>query len=306
MKDRSRAWILIAAVALLCGLAIWTASWLRSRSALTLAGLMRRLPPESSAVLYLDFRAMRESGVLALLSGSKVDVEPEYRSFVEETGFDYRQDLDTALVSFHPKAVFLLLRGRFDWKNLRTYAAAHGGVCRNTLCRMQGSTPQRNISFFPVRSDLMALAVSEDAWAVTHLQRLRSAPGVPVPSQPVWLYLTASALQKAEDFPLGTQLFVKALQGAESVTLAVGAQGERLEATMDVACRSERDAETLQGQFEGITSVLKAIIASEKQKPNPKDLSGVLTAGVFSRQNRRVIGRWPLDRAFLGALAGSS
>jgi hypothetical protein len=53
-----------------------------------------------------------------------------------------------------------------------------------------------------------------------------------------------------------------------------------------------------------MTALLRELIEKDKQKPNPGDLSGVLTAGVFRQENVRVVGRWPLERAFLESLAG--
>ncbi len=306
MKDKRRARILIAAAAAVCALTLLAAVWLRSRSEGALDRLLRRLPTEGAAVLYVDFAQVRQSGVLALLADSKMGVEPEYRVFVEQTGFDYKRDLDVALLAFRPKGSYLLLKGRFNWKSLNVYAKRQGGTCHNTFCRMPGSTPQRKISYFPLRQDLMALAVSEDEWAATQLQLSRDAISIPVPDRPVWLYVPGSKLQRVEDFPSGTQLFIRALQASESVVLGVAPQGDGLQATLEVVCRSAHDAEVLQNQLEGITSVLKAIIASENQKPSQKDLSGVLIAGAFSRAENRVTGRWPINRAFLESLAGTS
>jgi hypothetical protein len=41
------------------------------------------------------------------------------------------------------------------------------------------------------------------------------------------------------------------------------------------------------------------MIARERQTPNPSDLSGVLTSGVFRQEGTRVHGSWPLGPAFL-------
>ncbi len=306
MKRRGLLWLLLIVVVAVCGTALWIAAHWRARSVSSIANLMRRVPSGDAVVLYADFQAMRQSGVLDLLVGSRINVEPEYKTFVEQTGFDYRRDLGFALVAFQPKATYLLLQGTFNWKSLNTYARGHGGTCRNTLCRMPGSTLDRNISFFPLRSDIMALAVSPDEWAAANMQQEAGPVSMAIPAKPVWLYVPGSRLQNPERLPSGTQLFAKAMQAAENVLFTMGPQGDRLEVAMEVSCRSPHDAEVLQNQLEGITSVLKAIIASEKQKPNPQDLSGVLTAGAFSRQDKRVIGRWPLDRAFLESLAGTT
>jgi hypothetical protein len=53
--------------------------------------------------------------------------------------------------------------------------------------------------------------------------------------------------------------------------------------------------------------MLQKFIAREKQKPNPDDLSGVLTAGKFNRTDRHVIAYWPIPRALIFSLsAGGS
>ena len=52
---------------------------------------------------------------------SKVGEDPEYQAFVRKTEFDYKQDLETALVAFAPTGKFMLLKGRFDWKSLSNY-----------------------------------------------------------------------------------------------------------------------------------------------------------------------------------------
>ena len=63
-----------------------------------------------------------------------------------------------------------MVKGRFDWNSLQSYAREQGGTCRNALCRMNGSTPERRISFFPLRPDLMGLAVSPDDSAAIDLE----------------------------------------------------------------------------------------------------------------------------------------
>src|SRR5690242_2018902 len=102
-----------------------------------------RLPSGDAAVLSIDFAALRAGGLFDLLSGSMVAEEPEYKTFVERTGFDYRRDLDHAYLAFPSDGVFFLVRGRFDWKRLEAYAREQGGGCSNGLCRMPGSLPAR-------------------------------------------------------------------------------------------------------------------------------------------------------------------
>ena len=266
---------------------------------------LARLPSDNAAVLSIDFAALRRGGIFEMLSGPVVEEEPEYKTFVEKTAFDYRRDLDRAFISFHSSGVYFLVRGRFDWKRLEAYAREQGGGCVNGLCRMPGSVPERKISFFPIQSNLLAMAVSRDESAATRMsERAKDARAIAMLQQPVWLSLPSSALKKSDDFPTGTRLFAKAIEGAESATISLGPQGKAYEAQMDVVCRNPQEASIVAEQFQKVTALLRTLIEREKQKPSPGDLSGVLTAGVFRQENTHVFGRWPLERAFIENLAG--
>jgi hypothetical protein len=94
------------------------------------------------------------------------------------------------------------------------------------------------------------------------------------------------------------------MEDAQSATLSVAPAGKALEARLDVVCRSAQEASILTAQFRKVTSVLRELIAKEHQKPGPTDLASVLTAGEFRQDDVRVMGRWPIERAFLEHLAG--
>src|SRR2546422_3130706 len=146
--------LLIGSVASLTVGAIAMFVYLRTRD-LAPEVALARLPSDNAAVLSIDFAALRRGGIFEMLSGPVVEEEPEYKTFVEKTAFDYRRDLDHAFISFHASGVYFLLRGRFDWKRLENYAREQGGGCLNGLCRMPGSAPERKISFFPLNASLM-------------------------------------------------------------------------------------------------------------------------------------------------------
>ena len=296
------------ALAIVSG-AVWLA--LRERAqiaAASPAGMLRRLPAQNAAVLFVDFDALRRGGILKLISPSKASEEPEYQAFVTATGFDYRRDLDLAAVSFTNDGEFFVVKGRFDWKKLESYAQAQGGTCGGHLCRMPGSTPERRISFYPLQSNLMALAVSSDSSAATRLHEPLSGAVQPLdpPVDPVWFSIPAENLKSAEQLPGGTRLFATALASADKILLSLGPQGQQFEARLAVTCRNSTDAAALAVQLQRATSLLRDMIAHENQKPNPRDLSGVLTAGVFEQAGRRVLGRWPLPSVFLESLAGGT
>ena len=107
-----------------------------------------------------------------------------------------------------------------------------------------------------------------------------------------------------ETLPAGTRVFASGMERAETVTLAFAPEGHGLAARLDVRCREERDAADLASQLTHTTSLLRETMAGEHRKPNPADLSGVLTAGAFRNEGRRVLGYWPIERAFVQNVLG--
>jgi len=299
---RARLYWLSAALSA-AALAIAGVVWLRSLP-LTTARLLERLPADNAPVLSVDFAALRGAGILQMLAGSAADQEPDYRAFVGKTGFNYQRDLDRALVAFAPTGKFLLLVGRFDWPRLRAYVAEQGGRCDRDLCRMQGSQPDRRISFFPLRNGLMALAVSPDPSAALRMAASAPGPALAQPAAPVWLSIPVGALRSGAELPSGTRMFARSLGDAESVTLAFGPDGRRMAAKLNVLCRTEIDAADAALELTRVTGVLRQMIARENQQPNPSDLSGVLAAGSFTTGGKRVYGYWPIERSFLENLFG--
>ena len=304
VSSKTRFYWLGAAV---CAAAILAAGivWYRAQP-FTTAHLLARLPADNALVLSVDFRALRRAGILQLLDGAAAGQDPEYQTFVSKTGFNYQRDLDRALTAFAPTGKFLLLEGRFDWPRLRAYAAEQGGGCERELCRMQGSQPDRRISFFTLRSDVMALAVSPDASAALRLAT--PAPGAPaVPSAaPVWLSVPVATLRAGDNLPTGTRMFAHSVGEAESVTLSFAPEGQRLAANLDVLCRSEIDAADAALELTRVTKLLAELIAREHQTPNPADLSGVLSAGSFRSEGKRVHGYWPIQPSFVENLFGAA
>jgi hypothetical protein len=290
-------------------------AWYRSRVPRP-AVLLQRLPVSGALVVYLDFAALRRGGILNRIENSQITPggkgeleDPEYQDFVHKTGFDYKRDLDLAMLAFAPTGKFLLLRGRFDWKSLRSYVGSQNGTCYRDLCRMQGSTPDRRISFVPIQTNLMALAVSADDSAALRMQE--SAPG-PVPDMPsgvlaapVWLSVPATLLQSG-DLPEGARPFARSMAQAQAVFLSFAPDGPRLAAKLEVHCRSGQDASALASQLSRTTELLRQMMARDHQKADPAGLSGVLTRGTFRSEGARVFGDWPIEPAFMDSIFGGS
>ena len=294
---------MVVAVSALCGLSVFGVVWYRSRS-LTPATMLKRLPTDDALIVYIDFDALRAGGILQLLDGSKVGEDPEYQAFVRKTDFDYKQDLETAVVAFAPNGKYMLLKGRFDWKSLAAYVRASDGLCNNSFCRMVGSTPDRRISFFPVQSNLMALAVSPQEDAAHRMSDIDPRPDQEVPNAPIWLSIPPSIVNSGQSLPSGTQMFARSLKRAQAVTLAIVPEAGRFAAKLNVRCASDSDANDLAAELTKTTALLRELITKEHQTPNPADLSGFLTSGAFRSQGSRVNGYWPMERALIENLLG--
>ena len=305
MNYKKRAALLIIIIASLCGLAVWGVARFRYHSLRTTADWLQRLPTQDGAVFYIDFAALRKDGVLEMLAGSQVAEEPEYKVFVMKTEFDYTRDLDAVLACFTPRAKYLVVEGRFDWNSLQAYAREQGGTCRDALCRMSGSTPERKISFFPLRPNLMGLAVGPDDSAATDLESTAARRrAIELPNAPVWISIPPALLKSGDGLPPGTRMFAHTVEDADDVSIAMAPSGSRFEARLNVQCRSERQAAALAAQLGTVTAMLREMIAREHQTPNPSDLSGVLTSGTFNQLGTRVLGSWPLEKGFVTGLLG--
>ena len=303
MKMRLKPWHLAGVGILLCVAAVAAVRWVRVSRPYDASHLLTTLPYDRATLLYLDTGLLRTSGILDLLAGSKAAEESDYRKFVEQTGFDYRTDLDAVAAAFVNNSVYITLRGRFQWKQLTGYAESQGGECHYSVCTMPGSSLERNISFFPLTNNVLALAVSPQPRAVMDITpQNRKLPAV-MPAEPVWMSFPPSAFGNLGTFPAGARSFISPLASARRVSLAAVPKGDRLQLRLEVACPTNAAAEELARQLEGTTDLLKRMIQRDHMTPNPNDLSSLLVAGTFQHKQDVVTGFWPVERGFVEALA---
>jgi hypothetical protein len=261
--------------------------------------MYKRLSPQNNMILYLDVNALRQSGLLERLVGKKDVEDAEYRRFVEKIGFDYRDDLNDAMVAFARRGKYMLLRGNFDWRRLREYASSQGGRCYNGTCRMTGSRPDRHIVFLPVQNRVMGIVVSPEEAGPGPLTDPLPGPEVDVPQAPIWLTVPGTVLQSGRDLPTGTRSFTRSIEHADRVILTLGLEDSRFAVRMNVLCVTEGEAAEVVSQLTQATATLREMIRRENAVPNPADLSGVLASGEFRTEGVRAIGHWWIDDAFV-------
>jgi hypothetical protein len=287
-----------------CALAAAGVYWFRARRPAHPSDLVGYLPTANASVVYIDVYTLRRSGILAMLAGSKTAEEPDYRQFIQATKFDYRQDLDAIAAAFKDGRIYVALHGRFHWANLKDYAVAQGGSCHNDFCVVQGSQPNRRISFYPLKSDVVAMSVGPDDFGAYQITTTSSKIATVQPKEPVWAVVPAVALQRMDILPAAAKSFVPALAGAEQIVFSMGADpAQQLQLGVHVSCKDATAASALLTQLETTTKTLRELLAHQRPKPDPSDFSGVLVAGTFRRDERQVYGVWPIPKSFLDAVA---
>jgi hypothetical protein len=294
-------WVLLPVLVAVCAAGAFfawraheTAEFFRPES------LFRRFPSGDATAVGIDFAALRQAG---LLSDSRAPLEPEYKAFLDGTGFDYRRDLDYAAASFSPGGNYFIARGRFDWKKLRDYAVRQGGSCYQELCRMQGSQPGRHISFLPLRDDALGLAVGQDDLAASRLMNPQAWLSIKIPATPVWMSVPGSVLrgQDGASIPGGIRMMLSALVHADRVLITVGPGGSGMEARLETNCRTQDEARVLVSQLRSTTGLLKDSVARDPAVRDD-DLARTLADGVFEQAGLRVTGRWPVSKSLIASL----
>ncbi|MBE7543849.1 MAG: hypothetical protein KJZ84_02715 [Bryobacteraceae bacterium] len=260
------------------------------------------LPAGDGPTLYLDFALLRRTGLLERLAGDARLADEEYRAFIGATGFDYRRDLDAALVRWHDDATLFVLAGRFDRARLEKYAVAQGGRCANGLCSLPAATPGRRISFMQLNRGTLALATSTDPMAAALISRSNRTPNPGAPMSPLWLMLPKPYLKSMEGLPSGISAFLEALGGAERAAFLLRPTNNGVDVVLEAPCTSAAVASRVAGRLTQATSLLKSLLAREGKQPERDDLSGVLTAGTFRGDQDTVRGFWPVPKEFLDKL----
>ncbi|MEQ1886004.1 MAG: hypothetical protein ABL967_13150 [Bryobacteraceae bacterium] len=299
MRFRFQPWQLAILVIALCAGAIVFARWHSLARPYDASQLLSALPVDRGTLLFLDVDQLRQGGILDVLAGSKAAEEPDYRNFVDQTGFDYRSDLNAVAAVFDSGRIFAAIRGRFDWKQLAAYARSQGGVCQYTICTMPASAPDRNISFYPIRRDVLALAVTSEERGVTSISPGQGKPKI-LPEDPVWLWAPRQSLQKTDGLPGGVQVLLTPLNDAQSIALSAGPGKNGLRLRADVTFSTPNAAASVKQQFQSLSASLRQLAPAGG---GSGDLTGLLANGLIEQKGASVVAEWPLAPDFLKSLA---
>lgn len=297
---------MIVAILLTAAVALFVYNSARPRYA-TPARLVGLLPQSDAILFYADVAALRHSGFLKLLETAKSAEDPDYSRFVAETGFAYQRDLDALAVASAPNQLFAVAKGRFNWQRLIQYAGGHGGHCKNRYCQAPASQPGKWISFFPVQSDIIGVAVSADANAAYELLPREGAPELHQPEFPVWAEVPRRILDHPDSLPPPVQVVARALSSASSVTIGLdqapsSTPGSALNIRLIAVCESEIAANNVRDHLAQLTTMFRNLIARNQPPPATADLARLFTSGVFLTKGQNVDGDWLVPRPVLDSL----
>jgi hypothetical protein len=299
-------WVFLLLLGAVVAVVLFGIDSYRHRFVRSNADLVHLLPRGDSTVAFANFSVLRRAGMMGLLAGAKAAEAAEYDQFVSETRFDYEKDIDALAAAVDNGRIFFVARGRFDWDALRSYVKGHGGSCRDAFCRIPTSQPGRWASLVEIQSNVIGLAVGNDASTAQLLRAGRQQRGATIPSAPVWVRVSERLLKNPVELPLPVRIFAITLQSADSVLVSFDAaeadDSAAFEIRLDAACPNGVTASTIRQQLELQTKLLKLELAREHAQPNPADLSGLLTSGSFQVVDRNVIGTWPVRKELLKTL----
>ncbi len=275
--------------------------------------LLQCLPSDRSLHVYLNVGVLRSGGILDLLAGAQGAEEADYKKFVEQTGFDYRTDLDAVAAGFRDGDEYFAVQGRFQWKQLAGYAQAHQGTCRNeqgaNMCSMPANQAGKTISFMLLRQDVLALAVARDpqAFRLVFPGFWKDPPTISATAA-IWVSAPPFVFADAKNLPSGLAPFRTQLAQARNTVFTLGpapnqtTDPKAFDLRMTVDCATPDDALKIAAQLTSVTDLLKKMLERDKLTPASGDLTTVLEAGHFEAQKDQVTGAWPIDRKFIESL----
>jgi hypothetical protein len=251
--------------------------------------------------------ALRSTGILDKIAGPVSGEDADYRKFVEDTGFDYRKDLDSLAVAFREGDIYYAAQGNFNWAKLEAFAPAHGGKCERFLCRVAGSEPGRDVTYYMPRTSTLAIAVSRHATAGDMV-----APGTWT-NQPqignvgLWVSAPPPSLKDLSNVPGALRPFLEPLRESTSAvfTLAPASGKDGFELKLAATAKDGASAAKIAKDYSDVTSLVTRMLEREKTPISESDISGMLTGGRFNTKDSQVTGTWPISKQLVESLASA-
>lgn len=128
--------------------------------------MLSLLPTDASAVLFLDFNALRQISFVAQLYAwaPKPPADADYAQFVKETGFDYERDLERLAIAIEKRGqdsvLYAIVDGKFDRQKISAFALQGGSAAKadgHEIFSVPASGTSKKISFVFLANGRIAL-----------------------------------------------------------------------------------------------------------------------------------------------------
>ncbi len=302
MEFRLGPWPLALGLIGTCGLVLAGIWWYKSAAPQPLSALVEHMPPAAGIIVGVDVRALREHGILDRLAGPGALEQPDYRNFVEQTAFNYRTDLDYVVLGLSQSANYYLARGRFHWSSVLQYAQHNGGSCNFAFCRI-ATESGREMAYFPHRSDVLAMAVSDESWIADQLQRQEHRrQKIDCPSVPVWILAQKQVIEKPALGPSGMVPLLTLFRGAEQAMLTMDFRDASLDLRLQANCPSPAMARVLLDRLSTALRHLNEAAPNEPGLDREPTLASALAAAKLSVKDNQVQAAWTADSKILDEL----
>ncbi len=242
---------------------------------------MARLPSGESVIVFLDLDALRPLGVLDWLALSRLGEETRVPCLRRADGLRRAERLAPGAHrlpsrrQFLPGARPLRLAGAGSLRQLpgrlllQHVLPGHREPARAANFVLPASPGRHGAGGEPRAPRPLSCCSSAVPPSATSLRRrLRCG-----------LWFPPASFAGSERLPRHAPVRQSAF-GKRAPAFAAFPAADGLQLRLEVTCRSPQQAGALLDQLRGLTETLREMIAREGHRPNPRDLSGVLTAGV--------------------------
>lgn len=275
-RKRLIAGVLSAAV-LGAGLYFAYAHWFGPKKE-TRESLLRALPADATAVIYVDVAELRQVPVLKNISSfnAGANVDPEYKAFVKETDFDYEKDLDHLGIALQDRSglrnYFAIADGKFDRKKIESYLKKNASSERKgarEIFHLAATESGRTISLSFISDNRVAITDDADVNAqietgqrnaghaewMERFERLAGTPLFAVMRQDAAI---GAALNAQAPGGLRSPQLAQLLNQLLWVSIAGKPEGEGLRAVAEGECPNEASMRQLSDFLNGIALMAQA------------------------------------------------
>jgi hypothetical protein len=259
----------------------WSSSGSRSPN-----DVLRHMPADAEAVLYIDLDALRQSPFLSELYkwAPEPKADPDYTQFLESTGFNYESDLNRAGIALskhgQETTLFAVADGRFDRRKIAAYAQQTGtresqGGKEIFSVPLLGGTRRITFTFLP--NDQIALTNGSqllsslspppaDSDAEAWRERFRRLSGSPVFAVVRQNARAGTALDERTPHGFRSPQLSALIDQLQWITLAAKPEADRLRVALEGEGSADAPTRQLSDVINGLLLLAEAGLSDQKMR----------------------------------------